>query len=232
MDRLITFGDSWALGSCNDLIEYNLQLHDDNVFEAYNGAVAFKKPWPAILADKLEIPLENKALAGNSNKSIITQLYDQYVFQNYNKNDLVIVSLSTWHRKYRWHDNFKFHLFPESSSRYGHEKPVVLKDGSHYFDNLHKMAYDTFYDFFTIRNFLENLQVKFYIGWAFTYIEDFSPFLNKKYVDVITNTKNLLDPMLKFCKVYPEKLLHPTLDEHKKYGNYLYNRIIQDVTLN
>jgi len=206
MNKIISFGDSWTAGDCSDLIENNLQEFDHTVCTLNNhNSVVFKTPWPVIVANKLKIDIENKAIPGNNNKAITTQLYDQYIFSNYNKNDLVIVALSTWHREYQWleEESYKYNklIYPESSSYYASKFPNHDDSNTVVIDNLNKIAYDSFFDFFTIKNFLENLGLRFYITWAFTMIDDFAPFLNSKYVDIIKNTKNILEPMINYCNI-------------------------------
>ena len=230
MVRLITFGDSWTAGHCTDLIEEGIIEEDDNVTNFFNDwAKVFKKPWPVIVADRFNFVLENNAIPGNCNKSIITQLYDFHLFNKFRTDDIVIVLLSTWHRDYRWQPesnaNFNSIFFKRSKSAY--ERQPQYRNISDL--NVNKIAYDAFFDFFTVKSFLESIGVKYYIGWAFTQVDDFKEHLTSEYVEDINGTKNLLEPFVNFCKfVNYEKLLHPTLDDHKRYSEYICNRIIDD----
>jgi hypothetical protein len=228
MARLIAFGDSWTVGDCTDLIIEGVIEKDDNVTDFINKtAMVFKNPWPGIVADRFELALENKAIPGNCNKSIITQLYDFHLFNKFRTDDIVIVSLSTWYRDYQWQPesqtNFNSIFFKRSKSAY--ESRSLYQNTS----DVNKIAYDAFFDFFTVKSFLESVSVQYYIGWAFTQVDDFKEHLTSEYVEDINGTKNLLEPFVNFCKfVNYEKLLHPTLDDHKRYGEYICNRIIND----
>ncbi len=232
MARMLAFGDSWTIGDCTDLINENIIVSDHTVtdFELFNCKV-FKTPWPNIVADRLGIPINNFGISGNCNKAIITQLYDYQLFHGFNDKDIVLVLLSTWHRSYSWKENteFKYNkiISEHSSANYG---PAHLSRPGHLeIDNVNKNAYDAFFDFYTIKNYLENIGVRYYIGWAFTQLSDFTESLSSEYSEEILLTKNLLHPFINFCKIVnPAKLLHPTLEDHINYANYVYERIVKD----
>lgn len=232
--KIIVFGDSWAAGECTDLVEEGLvprESNDIHLNPAVNS-LTFKTPWPTLLGEKLNTQVLNYAIPGNCNKGIITQLYDYQLFKKFNKDDIVIVSFSTWHREYVWQTYgcfYNFLFLGKSSSFYAPKTLQHLKDRNDSLSDLDKLAYDAFFDFYTAKQFLENLRLKFYIGWAFTEISDFSQFLLKEYIDDIYGTKNLIDPFIKFCKsLNYNKLMHPLLRDHHRYSEYLYKKILKD----
>ena len=231
MSKLLAFGDSWTIGDCTDLIEEKIIPYDDKVlpYDEF-GAIVFKKPWPNIVADHLGRAVSNFGLPGNCNKAITTQLYDYHLFHGFDKTDIVIVSLSTWHRSYSWPTSIKLNelIFNDTSCKYGSVFPHHSEAGAE-INNHDKIAYDAFFDFYTIKNYLDNIGVKYYIGWAFTAVSDFSIHLNPAYTREILETQNLLEPFFKFCKMINfEKLLHPTLEDHARYAEYIYGRIKED----
>lgn len=71
LQRLITFGDSFTYGD-----------------ELKNPK---ESCWPSILANKLQVPLENKAIIGNSNDYIMSQILKEH----YTFFDFVIVCFSS-----------------------------------------------------------------------------------------------------------------------------------------
>jgi len=239
-NKLIAFGDSWTIGDCTDLIEKNLvdDLNQVTKFKNYIHAKIFKEPWPNQVANKLNIPCNNLAIPGNCNKSIITQIYDYHIFNKFEKTDLVFVLLSTWHRRYKWERNdilqFNKIHFENSGSYYISDFPLreTIKSWRHDPNNpilrpdTQQLSYDTWFDFITIRSFLNYVGVNFYIGWAFSTIDDFDWMLPNKYADEIKQTKNLIDSFINYCEVVNhDTLLHPNLDDHIRYANYIYNRI-------
>lgn len=234
MAKLIAFGDSWTIGDCTDLIKEQIVSSDDDNVINYDGDGwwVFKTPWPNLVANRLGLDILNFGISGNCNKAIITQLYDYHLFHGFDKNDIVIVSLSTWHRSYYWKTDVAARsnelIFKDTSCKYGSVSPRHLQ-GSVVIDNYDKIAYDAFFDFYTIKNYLENIGVKYYIGWAFTEVRDFSKYINSAYTREILETQNLLEPFFKFCKVINfEKLLHPTLEDHANYADYIYDRMKED----
>jgi hypothetical protein len=235
--RLITFGDSWTAGDCSDLVEAGLVPADSpdvHKYFKYFGTT-FKTPWPVILAKNLKFEVYNFGIPGNCNKSIVTQLYDYHLFNKFRKEDLVIVLFSTWHRDFVWKESFPFYnkiCFEKSSSFYSTNPKAHLKDFLKQLPSFKKIAYDAFFDFYSAKQFLENLGVTFYIGWAFTEIDDFSEFLLKEYVNEIKGTETLINPFSRYCKIINfEKLMHPMLEDHYHYAKYLLRRIMNDKIL-
>jgi len=233
MAKLITFGDSWTAGDCTDLITENIIPEDDQVTLFNNGVTkVYKNPWPVLLGEKLKRRTKNLAIPGNCNKAITTQIYDYHVFEGFKQDDIVIVILSTWHREYAWHEissmNNNKLFFKNSSARY---ISVFHEIRGKNLDSLvvRRAAYNAFFDFFTIKNFFESRNIRYYIGWAFTNVSDFSIYLNPSYVEEIVSSKTLVDPFLKYYKfVTVGKLLHPKLEDHVNYAAYLYSVIEKD----
>lgn len=234
MSKLLAFGDSWTIGDCTDLIDEKIIPYDDNVSLFYDTAKVFKKPWPNIVAERMGLAVKNFGLSGNCNKTITTQIYDYHLFHGFDKTDIVIVSLSTWHRSYSWQADGIANgrnelIFKDTSCKYGSVFPSHSSQGFVEINDPEKIAYDAFFDFYTIKNYLDNIGVKYYIGWAFTAVSDFSIHLNSAYTKEILETKNLLEPFFNFCKrVNFQKLLHPTLEDHTNYANYIHKRIKED----
>lgn len=239
--RLVTFGDSWTAGHCSDLVEAGLVTDLSNVTTIKNfhdESLVFKTPWPNLVASKLGLDVKNYALPGMSNKNIVAQLYDSLVFSDLDSdNDIVIVLLSTWHRGSEWdglcvgktgRSIFNRFYFPRTSSFFKPQQPKVT-DGLVDIDqsNLEKKSYDAFFDYFSVVNCLKAAGIKnYFIGWAFTQIDDFAVNISKEYKEEILNNTQLLEPFVNFCKIIDYmNLLHPTLEDHNSYADYVVNKI-------
>lgn len=239
--RLVTFGDSWTTGDCRDLVQLDPDiLNRCNItHDVENNAYYFKRPWPVILAEKLNLEVKNYAISGLPNAAILSNIYDANIFGHLNpEKDLVIVLLSTWHRQCEWSSGptkFSSIYFPQSSANYRSRSIIDQATDIKTFNALNshyeKLAYQTFLDFYSIVNFLENLKFKYYIGYAFSNISDFSPYIHSYYTRIMKINKNILDSFQKYAPstgMHGDILVHPNEEEHNVYADYLAQRILKD----
>lgn len=222
--RLLTFGDSFTAGHCDDLVERNLieDLSTITMESRFHKSAIFKTPWPVIVAEKLNLPVINYAIPGNCNKAIIAQLYDTNIFYSFEPNDIVIVLLSTWHRDSKWNDRYSINrlFYSESGSFYTALRPV---NNEKFEAQYSKRAYDAFFDYYTINTFLKQLGVEYYIGWAFGAVDEFKEYIPKQYVDEIENNNRVIASFIDYCDSCYQagELLHPNLPDHHKYADYI-----------
>lgn len=248
-ERVVAYGDSWTAGNVTDrMLDSPTQRvwFKETIQERYFLLV---EPWPNIVAYNLKMGYKNYASGGFSNRTIVSNVYDSVVFNKIDhKKDLIIVILSTWHREAIWYseadsipekaligvnpiDNVYFKnssaLFRAYSATHQYQWNDIP------WEKKQKLAYQTFYDFFSLVNLLENYNFNYYIGYGFTYIEDFEPYLDKSYIDIIKKNKKLLKPFIDFAPtaITNQYLLHPNEEEHRRFSDYLTKKIKRDYLL-
>jgi hypothetical protein len=234
LKNLVTFGDSWTSGYCGDLYQEIPNFHKNNIIEVKHNAWHFLNAWPKLLAKKLNLSIQDYSHSGCSNKSMVTLLYDSYILGNLNPNtDYVVILFSTWHREAVWSniiDNtiFNYKFFKNTGDRYTSSSILDYKPFEEIDNDVKKrLSFEMFLNFYSAINFLESKKFNYKIGWAFTYITDFEPYIDKKYIGTIKSNKNLIDTMVNYCKSIKsfEKLFHPTQEDHELYSLYLYKKI-------
>jgi hypothetical protein len=211
--------------------------------------------WGGVLKKKLNVQKYiNNSLGGGSNERIFRETLDfiiNYPEEN-RKNLLVIIGWTCADRKEiyfkvknsweRFNPTMKF-----SETLDKHKKDSLSEHNIELYDRFHYDYNTLIFDeyerldsylkqIYSLSNILEYLNIKYYFFESFTYVGGLKETLNKNpqhfknWVDWFENNNKILKEtnMLNFVNEKKLKIgeyLHPLIDGHEKWGEYLHTKI-------